>query len=141
MNMRKIIAPLLFSILAIAGCENNDLLQSEDKLNEKINGHWKRVKASSEDTREHWKFDNGTLTITKESSDPDTTLVDHGKYSITSKFSKSYVTISELTLDFADTKAADLNRQWTLAELSGTVLYISTTNQSGSIISREFIKE
>jgi hypothetical protein len=138
MNMRKLIAPLFIMLLALTSCDNNDLLQSEEKVNTQLKGTWKKVKASSVEQFENWKFENGTVTITKEMKDPDTTFVDHGNYSVTTKFSKSYVTISGLTCEHLE--YWDLNRQWTVAEISGSVLYLSTTNSHGSIISREFVK-
>jgi hypothetical protein len=139
MNMRKLITPLFIMLLALTGCDNNDLLQSEDKVNSQLNGRWKKVGASSAEQYENWKFENGTLTITKELNDPDTTLIDHGTYKVTTKFSKSYVTVSGLSSDILE--YWDLNRQWTIAEVSSSVLYLSTTNPSGAIISREFVKE
>ena len=126
-------------LLALTGCDKNDLLQSEDKVNGQLNGRWKKILASSADPFEKWKFENGSLTITKDFNDPDTTIVDHGRYSVTTKFSKMYLTISGLTSD--QLEYWDLNRQWTIAEISWYVLYISTTNTTGAIISREFIKD
>lgn len=139
MNMRKLIAPLFVMLLVLTGCENNDLLQSEEKVNSQIKGTWKKVKASSVEQNEDWKFDNGTLTISKKINDPDSIVVDHAQYTVTTKFSKSYVTISGLSSYYVE--FLDLNRQWTIAEISGNVLYLSTTNSQGAIISREFVKK
>jgi hypothetical protein len=138
MNMRKLITPLFIMLLALTGCDNNDFLQSEDKVNGQLKGTWKKVLGSSTDTNEKWNFENGTLTITKISNDPDTTIIDRGKYSVVTKFSKVYVTISGFSSEWL--LYNDLNRQWTVAEISGSVLYISTTNQTGAVISREFVK-
>jgi hypothetical protein len=140
MNMRNLLLTSLFlGLLVSAGCEKQELLQSEDKVKAQLNGRWKKVLSSSAESYEKWKLDNGTVTITKEFKDPDTTVVDHGSYSVTTKFSKSYITFSGLTSDKLE--YWDLNRQWTIAELSGTVLYLSTTNSGGAIISREFVKD
>lgn len=140
--MRKLITPLFIMLLALTGCDNNDLLQSEDKVNSQINGRWKKVWASNtEPYNEKWKFDNGSLTITRETHATDTTIttVDHGQYSVTTKFSKCYITISGLSSETLE--YWDLNRKWTIADVSSSVLYISTTNLGGAIISREFVKD
>ncbi|MEP7263571.1 MAG: hypothetical protein ABI772_03695 [Bacteroidota bacterium] len=140
--MRKLITPLFIMLLALTGCDNNDLLQSEDKVNSQINGRWKKVWGSStEPYNEKWKFDNGSLTITREARSTDTTIttVDHGQYTVITKFSKCYITISGLTSETLE--YWDLNRKWTIADVSGSVLYISTTNVGGAIISREFVKD
>ena len=140
MNMRNLLFTSLFlGLLVTAGCDKNELLQSEDKVKGQLNGRWKKVLASSAESNEKWKLDNGTITITKEYRDPDTTVVDHGTYTVTTKFSKSYMTITGLESERLE--YWDLNRQWTIAELSGTVMYLSTTNTGGAIISREFIKD
>jgi hypothetical protein len=137
MNMRKLFAPLIIMLLALSSCDNNDLLQSEDKVNSQINGRWKKIWASSaEPYDEKWKFENGSLTITRETND--STYVDHGQYSVTTKFSKCYISISGFTSEMLEFN--DLNRKWTIADISGSVLYISTTNSGGAIISREFVK-
>lgn len=140
--MRKLITPLVIMLLALTGCDNNDLLQSEDKVNEQINGRWKKIWASSSEPYvENWKLENGTITINrtvKVSETKDTTIVDHGTYSIVTKFSKSYINITGLSSE--DLEYWDLNRDWTIAEVSNRSLYLSTTNPQGAIISREFVK-
>jgi len=74
----------------------------------------------------------------------DTTLI--GKYSIDARFSKAYVKLSDFT--FSDSmgvtnsgfSAVDLNRAWTIVILDKGVLYLSATDNSGSIRSIEFIE-
>ena len=137
-NMRKLIIPLLFSLFLITGCENNDFLQSESTVNSKLNGRWKRYLSSSTDPNQYWKMENGNLTIITRINEEDS-IVDHGHYTVLTKISKCYITISDLSSPAL--LPGDMNTRWNISELTGSVFYITTTNQSGSVISREFVKQ
>ena len=135
--MNKLFIPLLFALFLITGCENNDFMQSESTVRGKLQGSWKMHGSTLQDTKETWKMDNGTLTITRYSGED--TITDRGLYTVLTKFSKIYVTFSGLTED--KFSPWELNTRWNIAALTGSVLYISTKNQGGAIISREFVKQ
>lgn len=147
-NLLWILAGLLS--LTFTSCEQNDLLLSEKKLNEEIQKSWKVLYSNSNDSHETWNFNSGGVTMnfkrynTDGSVKLDTTLI--GKYSIDARFSKAYVKLSDFT--FSDSmgvtnsgfSAVDLNRAWTIVILDKGVLYLSATDNSGSIRSIEFIE-
>lgn len=139
-------------MISLSGCEQNDLLLSEKKLNEKIQKNWKVIFANSNDSHETWSFNSGSVALhfTKFNSNGsvniDTTVL--GSYAIDARLTKAYVKLSGFT--FSDTtasgitnsgfKAVDLNRAWTIVVLENDVLYLSATDNSGSIRSLEYIK-
>lgn len=139
--------------ISLVSCEQNDLLLSEKKLNEKIQKTWKVLYASNNDSRETWNFSNGGVVLRFKRVDPvtgnvklDTALT--GNYSIDARFSKAYVKLSGFS--FSDSlvgmtnsgfSAVDLNRAWTIVLLDNDVLYLSATDNRGAIRSIEYIKE
>jgi hypothetical protein len=149
-NLLTVLAGLM--MISLSGCEQNDLLLSEKKLNEKIQKNWKVIFANSNDSHETWNFNNGSVALhfTKYNSNGgvnlDTTVL--GSYSIDARFSKAYVKLSGFT--FSDTtaagitnsgfKAVDLNRAWTIVVLENDVMYLSATDNAGAIRSLEYIK-
>jgi hypothetical protein len=53
-----------FMLLTVVGCENNDLLLSEKKLNSKIQNNWKVLSPSTTiDYNEIWSFRDGKVVI------------------------------------------------------------------------------
>lgn len=60
-NLLWILAGLLS--LTFVSCEQNDLLLSEKKLDEKIQTSWKVLYANSNDSHETWSFGDGTVSI------------------------------------------------------------------------------
>jgi hypothetical protein len=129
-------------LIFLSGCENNDLLLSEKKLNSKIQRDWKIVSPSpSIDERETWSFSNGSVNI--RFSDNDSLYTVTGNYSIDAKASKSYLNFSGfsfpriLNSGFFD---YDLNRRWTIVELEGGVMYLSGVDDRGNIRSMEYIE-
>lgn len=142
-------------MISLSGCEQNDLLLSEKKLNEKIQKNWKVIFANSNDSRETWSFNNGSVALHfkkyKDNNPNDQLLVDTtvlGSYSIDARLTKAYVKLSGFT--FSDTtasgitnsgfKAVDLNRAWTVVVLENDVMYLSATDNAGAIRSLEYIK-
>lgn len=139
-------------MISLTGCEQNDLLLSEKKLNEKIQKTWKVIFANSNDSHETWSFNGGGVAINFKKYDTnsnvtlDTTLL--GSYSIDAKLTKAYVKLSGFT--FSDTtasgitnsgfKAVDLNRAWTIVVLENDVMYLSATDNAGAIRSLEYVK-
>ena len=149
-NLLWILAGLLS--LTFVSCEQNDLLLSEKKLEEKIQTSWKVLYANSNDSHETWSFADGTVSIHLQkyyqngTMSMDTVLT--GDYSIDARVSKAYVKLSNFT--FADStigatnsgfKAVDLNRAWTIVMLDDKVLYLSATDNAGAIRSLEYIKQ
>lgn len=147
-NLLFILAGLL-SITFIS-CEQNDLLLSEKKLNEKIQKTWKVLYSNSNDSHETWNFSNGEVVLNFKRYNGsnvslDTTLI--GNYSIDARFSKAYVKLSGFS--YSDTlgvtnsgfSAEDLNRAWTIVLLDGDVMYLSATDNRGAIRSIEFMKD
>ena len=137
-KMRKLFIPLVFSLFLLTGCENNDFLQSESTVNGKLNGSWKKYGSTSADLKEIWKMDNGSLTIISRINDKDS-VIDHGHYTVLTKFSKIYITISNITNP--GLAPQDLNTRWNISALNKTQLYLSTTTNGGALISREFVKQ
>jgi hypothetical protein len=139
-------------MISLSGCEQNDLLLSEKKLNERIQKNWKVIFANSNDSHETWNFNGGSVALhfTKFNSTGgvslDTTV--QGSYSIDARLTKAYVKLSGFT--FSDTtaagitnsgfKAVDLNRAWTIVVLENDVMYLSATDNAGAIRSLEYIK-
>lgn len=129
-------------LIFLSGCENNDLLLSEKKLNSKIQTTWKIVSPSPNiDAHENWSFANGNLTIRFNKSGIDTSVV--GTYSVDAKMSKAYVTLGNF--GYANQiashwKASELNRRWTIVELDNGIMYLSGIDDNGVIRSMEFIE-
>jgi len=141
--------------LTFVSCEQNDLLLSEKKLNEKIQNTWKVLYSNNNDSHETWTFSEGDVTLRLRIPETGRDTVFFGKYEIDARFSKAYVKLSDFAFD-KDTlagvtgfsgrtnsyfTAADLNRAWTLVVLDDKVLYISATDDRGAIRSIEFIKD
>ncbi len=134
--MKTLLYVLGFCSLLLTGCDNKDLLQSEDKIREQLeNKNWKRVAPSSQDYHEVWTFKEGKLMIDKDSTDL------NGTYSVDTKFSASYVSFlgfpqlhNLVGLDYTN-----INMKWTIAVINNNVLYLSATNESGTIKSLEFV--
>jgi len=140
-------------MISLSGCEQNDLLLSEKKLNEKIQKTWKVLYASSNDSHERWSFNGGSVALNFKKFDvngnviSDTTFL--GNYSIDARLTKAYVKLSNFTV--ADSaavwvtnsgfKAVDLNRAWTIVILENDVMYLSATDNAGAIRSLEYIKD
>ncbi|MBK9399626.1 MAG: hypothetical protein IPN36_01855 [Bacteroidetes bacterium] len=148
-NILFILAGLLS--MTFISCEQNDLLLSEKKLNEKIQKTWKVLYANSNDSREKWTFSNGEVLLNYDKDYPslDTTInyTFIGNYSIDARFSKAYVKLSGFSfpdsLQFTNSAFTDedLNRVWTIVMLDGDVLYLSATDNRGAIRSLEFVKD
>lgn len=144
--------------LTFVSCEQNDLLLSEKKLNEKIQNTWKVLYSNNNDSHETWTFSEGDVTLRYRRPENGLDTVIFGKYEIDARFSKAYVKLSEFTFD-KDTlaigaggtgfsgrtnsnfTATDLNRAWTIVVLDDKVLYLSATDNGGAIRSIEFIKK
>lgn len=149
-NLLMALAGLI--MISLTGCEQNDLLLSEKKLNEKIQKTWKVIFANSNDSHETWSFNGGGVAINVKKYDTnsnvtlDTTLL--GSYSIDAKLTKAYVKLSGFT--FGDStsimytnsnfKSVDLNRAWTIVVLENDVMYLSATDNGGAIRSLEYVK-
>jgi hypothetical protein len=129
--------------MVLAGCENNEILLSEKKLNSELNGTWKIVAPRpSVDFTETWVFSGGSAAVS--SSKNSTSMNVSGQYSVDAKFSKAYIDLSGYSFNsmlYSGFTASDLNRKWTLVELSEKVLYISATDDRGAIRSIEFVKQ
>ena len=139
-------------MISLTGCEQNDLLLSEKKLNEKIQKTWKVIFSNSNDSHERWSFSNGSVAINLQKYDTagtvsfDTTLL--GSYSIDAKLTKAYVKLSGFTYGDSTSimytnsnfKSVDLNRAWTIVVLENDVMYLSATDNAGAIRSLEYIK-
>lgn len=149
-NLLMAVAGLV--IISLTGCEQNDLLLSEKKLNERIQKTWKVVFASSTDSHETWSFNGGSVALNYKKYNSmggvslDTTVL--GSYSIDARLTKAYVKLSNFT--FSDStaagitnsgfKAVDLNRAWTIVVLENDVMYLSATDNAGAIRSLEYVK-
>ena len=145
--MKNILLLCVFlSGIIFTGCENNEILLSEKKLNSELNGTWKIVAPRpSVDFTETWVFGGGAITVSSK-KDNTPARVATGNYSVDAKFSKAYISLS--SFNFPDNQplhsgftAGVLNRRWTLVELQDGVLYISATDDAGAIRSLEFVKQ
>jgi hypothetical protein len=129
-------------LIFLSGCENNDLLLSEKKLNSKIQKDWRIVSPSPAiDKREIWSFANGGVKIQYTKNDSIYSVP--GNYVIDARATKSYVSITDFTFtNYLNSgfTAADLNRKWTIVELEGGVMYLSGIDDRGNIRSIEFIE-
>ncbi len=143
-------------MISLTGCEQNDLLLSEKKLNEKIQKTWKVIFSNSNDSHETWSFNGGGVAINvkkvvkninnQDSIVSDTTLL--GSYSVDAKLTKAYVKLSgftfgdstSITYTNSNFKAIDLNRAWTIVVLENDVMYLSATDNAGAIRSLEYVK-
>ena len=142
-TMQKLIYILMCTLL-LAGCENKDLLQSDKKIREQLeNKTWKRIAPSSQDYRELWTFKEGKMNITWDKNSNDTiesSEVITGNYSVSTKVSSSYVTISGTPLtNLTGFEHIDLNLKWTVAEINDKVLYLSAATETGTVKSLEYI--
>ena len=144
--------------LSFVSCEQNDLLLSEKKLNEKIQTTWKVLYSNNNDSHETWSFNEGNVTLRYKRPENGLDTIVTGKYQIDARFSKAYVKLSEFIFE-KDTlpvgmggtgfsgrtnsnfTATDLNRAWTIVVLDDKVLYLSATDNGGAIRSIEFIKD
>jgi len=130
-----------FMLLTVAGCENNDLLLSEKKLNSKIQNNWKVLSSStSTDYNEIWSFRDGKVVIvSKDESGTEKTVT--GTYSVDAKINNAYVTLSGFSYPnqiASHWLASELNRKWTIVELDNGVMYISGIDDKNVIRSIEF---
>ncbi len=136
---------LLIVIGSITGCDNFDLLLSEKKLNSKIQKTWKYVLPKADDVNktEAWTFKDGKVYLHIKTSNFDTTYL--GRYSVDARFSKAYVSLSDFTYVGntlnSQVSSVNLNRRWDLVELENSVFYISSTTNSGTLQSLEFIEQ
>lgn len=139
-NLFKVLMGVM--IIVLSGCERNDMLQSEKKLNEKIRGSWKVLYPGNQDYHELWTFgSDGSLIISVDTSATDSKS---GFYSIDARFSNAYLKMK----DFAFTNrtntgllSVDLNRDWVIVDLNDKGLYLSTTIEGGALESIEFKKQ
>lgn len=139
--MKPILLILTFiTAVVLSGCENNDLMLSEKKLNSKIQKTWRYIGSSpNADAREKWTFQGGTVALNIKDS-----ITYMGAYQIDARFSKAYVNLSNFSFTGSTGShftAEDLNRQWTIVELEGGVMYLSGTDSRGAIRSLEFIEQ
>lgn len=132
--------------ISLTSCERNDLLLSEDKLNEKIQKSWKVLNGYNTDSEETWSFADGTVSLSWSNDRGDHTIT--GTYSIDARLANAYVKLDNFSFDFKTTgltnsyfKDVDLNRAWTIVELSNDVLFLSATDDRGAIRSIEFLKK
>lgn len=135
--MKKLFYALTLCSFLLAGCDNKDLLQSEEKVREQLeNKNWKRIAATpNEDFHEIWVFKEGKLEIQKDSSDL------NGTFTVSTKFSSSYVSLTGFPSEhnLAGLHFTSLNLRWTIAEINDNVLYLSAANEAGTIKSLEFV--
>jgi hypothetical protein len=129
----------------LSGCDNKSMLQSEKKLNSKIQNSWRVVYSyqSGEAQKEVWHFQSGTVAITyHQHSGTDTTVV--GAYSVDARISKAYVKLSNFNyIGYINSGflAPDLNRSWTIVSLDNGIMYLSATDSKGAIRSLEYIQQ
>jgi hypothetical protein len=137
---------IAIAVLAITGCDNFDLLQSEKKLNKSIQKTWRIVtsKAAPNDrAAEKWTFKDNVINIAFKKNNAFDTLV-VGSYNLDTRISKAYVNISAFEYSAytnSSFTADDLNRQWTIVELDNGIMYLSAIDTRGAIRSIEFIEE
>ncbi len=141
-----LISFIALAVLAITGCDNFDLFQSEKKLNSNIQKTWRIVtsKAAPNDkAAEKWTFKDNVINIAyKKNNTVDTLVI--GSYNLDARVSKAYVNVSAFNYSYFTTSgftADDLNRQWTIVELDNGIMYLSATDTKGAIRSLEFIEE
>jgi hypothetical protein len=130
-----------FMLLTFVGCENNDLLLSEKKLNSKIQNNWKVLSPSTTiDYNEIWSFRDGKVVIvSKDETGVEKTVT--GTYSVDTKINNAYVTLSGFTYEnqiASHWLASELNRKWTIVELDNGIMYLSGKDDKNVIRSIEF---
>ena len=131
-------------LIFLSGCENNDLLLSEKKLNSKIQKTWKIVSPSpSIDARENWSFANGSITINGTDKNG-TSYAETGTYNVDAKMTKAYVYIDQFHFSQvlpSGFESEVLNRRWTIVELDNGIMYLSGVDNNGVIRSMEFVEK
>ena len=130
-----------FMLLTFVGCENNDMLLSEKKLNSKIQNNWKVLSPSTiTDYNETWSFRDGNVVIvSKDKTGAEKSVT--GKYSIDAKINNAYLTLSDFNYQnqiASHWLASELNRKWTIVELDNGIMYISGIDDKNVIRSIEF---
>jgi hypothetical protein len=130
-----------FMLITVAGCENNDLLLSEKKLNSKIQNSWKLLSPSTSiDYNETWSFRDGNVVIvSKDEAGIEKTVTGH--YAIDAKINSAYVTLSNFTYPnqiASHWKSSELNRKWEIVQLDNGVMYFSGVDDNNVIRSIEF---
>jgi hypothetical protein len=128
-------------LLTVVGCENNDLLLSEKKLNSKIQNNWKVLSPSTTiDYKEIWSFRDGKVVIvSKDETGVEKTVT--GTYSVDTKINNAYVTLSGFNFEnqiASHWLASELNRKWTIVELDNGIMYLSGKDDKNVIRSIEF---
>jgi hypothetical protein len=118
-------------LLALAGCENFDLFQSEKTLNEKIQGRWTQVRLPASNPQEYWTFNNGI--VYREVGNPP--RYDTGTYSISTTLDNALIDLQEFdTLD-------KITAEWDIVRLNDNVLSIATDkNGDPGVTQREFYR-
>lgn len=132
--------PLLFKLfllfgftLLLAGCENFDLFQSEDTLNQKVQARWTLVRLPATNPQEYWTFESG-MVYREIMSNP--MRYDTGTYKIST-------TLDNATIDlegFKDT-LSKISAPWDIVRLDDKIFFIATDkNGDPGVAQREFYR-
>ncbi len=131
---------LLISLASLSGCDNFDLFTTEKQVASKIQKSWKVVSYSPDvDKKEVWTFDGSNVTILMNNN-----VTFTGTYYVEKRWSKFNVCFSKFSYTGYSNSgytAMDINRRWNISEIDGGVLYLSSKNEQGAIISLEFVSQ
>ena len=125
---------LLLSVFLLAGCENFDLFQTEDDLNQKIQARWNIVRLPASNPAEYWTFSSG-IVYREIMTNP--MRYDTGTYKIISS------TLDNPSMDLAGFKdtLSKLTAVWDIVRLDDKILFLATDkNGDPGVTQREFYK-
>lgn len=141
---------VLTLLVVLAGCESKTLLRSEKKLKSDIQGHWRPIKGISHygtavyPNNVQWFFENGIVKIVFVDANGKDMIYDQASYSINSKVDNSFLTISGFATDEyrnSNPNSYGFDIEWTIVQLSATVLDIAGHPHDGGLVEIEFEKK
>jgi hypothetical protein len=132
-NYLVFIALFCFTLI-FSGCESNNMLKSQKKMEEDIQHTWELVSYSPGPPTEEWIFVDGTLL--RNLLKPDGTIADSdtATYLIETKVSEALLIVSGFK------RLSDkLNGTWSLIQLDEKILMMAVEHNNTGLIIKEFV--
>ena len=122
-NLRKFQFLLAVIVLAITGCQKEELLMSEDKIESQLENTWQRVEMTQTSYDIQWKFSDGKLYLYKKD-----VLLAEGNYSVNTSVTKVKIDVS----GFPEPGYDYMNGNWQVVQLDDEVLVIAQKYHGGT---------
>ena len=123
LNLRKLQLLLAVIVLTIAGCQKEEFLMSESKIESQLQNTWQRVDMTQTSSGVQWKFNEGKLYLIKNGS-----ALAEGDYSVDASVTKVKIDIS----GFPDPGYEYMNGNWQVIQLDEDVLVVAQKYHGGT---------